>query len=164
MRKKVIVLLSVLIVLGISSSMVYADTGYFFSEHRHRGVGSSYVAFDEEHNYYTVGAPTKSTSGGYYYVTLKNISYTIPGVPYTFTTAIGKNDVIFRPYTDAQLSATNNTINFKYATADGLGEFRKSTSYGSPSYSESGHQYYLMCSLNSTSSTNLFNFSGRFTP
>lgn len=163
MRQKVLALLSVLFVLGILSSLVSAETGTFRKEDRARGV-SAYVQFEldkGENAGYTVAKEAGSVSR--YYVTLTRVGYRIDGVPLTFTTTVGANDLVFRPYTATNASATNNVINFRYASFVN-NEIRKSVSYGSPSYCEAEHEYHLKASLSTSSATSSISFDGRFTP
>ena len=134
--------------------MVSAETGYFYSQRRVRGAGSSYVECNVN--------PNKSTDGGRFYVTLTSISYQIPGVPLVFRNVMGANDLAFRPYTTAGNAAAVDPINFKYASTDSNGEIRKSMSYGNNA--QKNHRYQLKCSLGSSSATPEFVFSGRWTP
>jgi hypothetical protein len=172
MRKKILALLSVLIILGNSMSLVSAteadgksDTAYFRSETRSRGAGSYGVQFDDPVGVQWSWNPVKWNTNSTYYVTLTKISYRIPGVPYTFTTAVGRNDLIFRPYTSAGVKATDYPINFRYGITDTSGEIRKTQSYaGVSAYAHKAQEYSLKCSLNSTSETSLMSFDGRFTP
>lgn len=171
MHKKFAVLLSVLIILCNTVFLVAAsqadgksETATFYNEARTRGAGSRYVNFDDPGGIAWDWNPVKWNTGGYYYVTLTSVSYRLPGIPYTITNAVGQNDLVFRPYTSGRVAATKNPINFRYASANGVGEFRKSVPYGKSSYAFPGTSYKLMCSLNSTSKTSSMGFSGRFTP
>lgn len=134
--------------------MVSAETGYFYSQKRVRGAGSSYVICNVN--------PSKSTDGGSYYVTLTSFSYQIPGVPLVFRNVMGANDLAFRPYTTAGNAAAVDPINFRYASADANKEFRKDMYYGYNA--QKNHRYQLKSSLNSTSATPEIGFSGRWTP
>lgn len=154
MKKKIVALLSVILILSFSVSMVSAETGYFYSQKRVRGAGSSYVICNVN--------PNKSTDGGKFYVTLTSISYQIPGIPLVFRNDMGANDLVFRPYTSSGASASQYPINFKYASADANGEFRKNMYY--EYNAQKNHRYQLKSSLNSTSATPEISFSGRWTP
>ncbi|NLT11705.1 MAG: hypothetical protein GXY06_04755 [Clostridiaceae bacterium] len=154
MKKRIVALLSVILILSFSVSMVSAETGYFSSQKRVRGAGSTYVICNVN--------PSKSTDGGSYYVTLTSFSYQIQGVPLVFNNVVGANDLVFRPYTTAGNEATSYPLNFKYASTDSNGEIRKNMSYGNNA--QKNHRYQLKCSLGASSATSEFVFSGRWTP
>lgn len=142
-----------------------SDTVKFYGQTMYRGWDGGFVI--ECRNLYSdrLMDPVKWNTTKTYYVTLTSVSYRIPGVPYTFTTAVGQNDLVFRPYTSAMVKASDYTINFRGCIFDTNQEIRKSQSYaGVNCRANYGQYYHLKCSLNSSSVTDTLTHSGRFTP
>jgi len=146
MKKAISIFVSVLFILSLSISTVFADTEVLPGLYVNRGTGSSYVEG---------GFVKKSSTSGSYCVNL--VSCSAAGVQ---AGSVGSNNLVFRPYHDGVAAANSVNFNGAVCSADGC------RLYGSffTNLGNSGWYYRLARSLNSDSYSPSINYSIRWNP
>ena len=146
MKKKIVFLLSLIIALCIPIATVCADQETV-TDTAYRGAGTSDVS----------GVPINKSS-------LSNTDYCVnllgcsaPGIP---SNIVAANNLVFRPYTDADTEAAN-AVNFKNTYCDGANRMYGAYKLGRGA---NGADFELKKSLGSTSVSSYIDYTLRWNP